>query len=148
MSTTLPPPKVPVLPVPTGAFGSKKLRSAAELDALGKRLTAMRDPKRPRLVVCGGTGCRATGCQAVVDALRTELAGRKLESKFELCVTGCPGFCERGPLMTVEPQGYFYQRVRPEDVPKIMDQTLMTGQPVESLLYQDPASRKKVQRSS
>jgi NADH:ubiquinone oxidoreductase subunit F (NADH-binding)/(2Fe-2S) ferredoxin/NAD-dependent dihydropyrimidine dehydrogenase PreA subunit len=148
MSTTLPPPKVPVLPVPIGTLGGKKLRSAADLDALGKRLMTLRDPKKPTIIVCGGTGCRAYRCGEVIDALRAELAAKKLEARFEVRVTGCHGFCERGPLMILMPEGTFYQRVSLADVPKIVEKTLLGNEVLEHLLYKDPQSGQKVVRES
>jgi NADH-quinone oxidoreductase subunit F len=52
--------------------------------------------------------------------------------------TGCPGFCERGPLVVVRPEGIFYERVKVTDVPEIVEETLVKGKVVERLLYEDP----------
>ena len=56
-------------------------------------------------------------------------------------LTGCHGFCERGPLVLVLPEGILYQHVRVDDVPEIVESTVMRGELVERVLYVDPSSR-------
>ena len=72
-----------------------------------------------------------------------ELEEHGLSEQVEVLATGCPGFCERGPLVTVKPQGIFYQRVQIKDVPDIVEETLVNGQVVERLLYEDPRPAKR-----
>ena len=52
--------------------------------------------------------------------------------------TGCHGFCSRGPLVIIRPQGIFYQRVKAKDVEEIVQTTIVEGKPVDRLLYKDP----------
>ena len=54
--------------------------------------------------------------------------------------TGCHGFCERGPLVLLYPEGILYQRVRVEDVPEIVEKSLLHDEVLERLLYEDPAT--------
>ncbi len=124
----------------------QQLRSTADLTALAGRIAASRDPRKPVLIVCGGTGCRAYKCNEIIDALRAELAARNLASRFDVRVTGCHGFCEKGPLMIVMPQGLFYQRIAMADVPKIVEKTLQGNEIIDSLLYRDPQTGEKVVR--
>jgi NADH-quinone oxidoreductase subunit F len=93
---------------------------------------------------CAGTGCTATGCLVALDALKKEISKKKLTSKIKIRSTGCHGFCEQGPLMIIEPGNIFYCRIKPEDVPAIVSETLIKGKVIEKLLYADPSSGKKV----
>jgi len=62
----------------------------------------------------------------------------------ELKETGCPGFCEQGPLLVIRPKGIFYRHVKPEDVPEIISETVLKGNIIERLLYVDPATNEKI----
>ena len=90
-------------------------------------------------LVCRGTGCVAGGSDKIYDALKREieLAGLK---DIKVDFTGCHGFCQRGPMVDIEPDGYFYTEVQPEDVPEIVQSHLVNGQPVERLFYHDPVT--------
>jgi NADH-quinone oxidoreductase subunit F len=121
-----------------------KLTSVAELDQLRKQILSQRRPQRSFISVCGGTGCHAYGCEEVARAFRNELKRQSLSDQVELKVTGCPGFCERGPLVVVYPQKIFYQRVAPQDAPEIISETILKGGMIERLLYVDPKSNQKV----
>ena len=67
-----------------------------------------------------------------------------MRERVALKVTGCPGFCERGPLVTIYPQNIFYQKVKPEDVPEIISETIENGRKVEHLLFEDPDANRKI----
>jgi NADH-quinone oxidoreductase subunit F len=66
--------------------------------------------------------------------------GQTIRLKF----TGCRGFCERGPIVTIQPQGIFYQRVQEKDVPLIFSETIKKGKVLEHLLYEDAVTKQKV----
>ncbi|MFN2166198.1 MAG: (2Fe-2S) ferredoxin domain-containing protein, partial [Anaerolineae bacterium] len=83
-----------------------------------------------------GTGCQAYGVNRVIEAFQTELAAHGLGERVKVLPTGCPGFCERGPLVVVKPQGIFYQRVKLADVPDIVEKTLLQGEVIDRLLYE------------
>ena len=116
----------------------QKLESVGDLEALRKSILDKRDPQRPVIAVCGGSGCYAYGCVDLIKAFRQQVKDRNLESKVEVRATGCPGFCERGTLVSIYPQGIFYQRVRVEDVEDILTETIIGGKVVDRLLYADP----------
>ena len=98
------------------------LNSTAELETQRVRLLEATDPNLPCITVCGGTGCRVYGSEKVWEALRDELTRQGVQAslKLDVKVTGCHGFCEKGPLVVIRPQGIFYTRVKVEDVPEIV----------------------------
>jgi NADH-quinone oxidoreductase subunit F len=119
---------------------SLKLTSVEELEDLRSEIVANLDEDMSRITVCGGTGCHASGCVSVAEAFKDGLTSRGLEDRIDLNVTGCHGFCERGPIVLIHPQGIFYQKVTPEDVEEIFTETIENAKPVERLLYSDPVT--------
>jgi NADH:ubiquinone oxidoreductase subunit F (NADH-binding)/(2Fe-2S) ferredoxin len=117
-----------------------RLNSYRELEHLRQRLRKQRQNITTTVMVCGGTGCRTSNSQAVIDAVRDELSSQGLEDSVRLCVTGCHGFCEQGPVIIIEPGNIFYCHVAPEDAFEIVYQTVMKGEVIERLLYEDPVS--------
>src|ERR1035437_8255557 len=106
-----------------------------------------------RVVICAGTGCMANGAMKVFEQFKREITNSGLRVILELrpeaagdevrlSKSGCQGFCQMGPLVSVVPDGILYTKVRTEDVAEIVQQTLAGGQVVERLLYKDPATRK------
>jgi len=122
----------------------EKLTSAAQLESLKKEINKKRDPHQPCITVCGGTGCQAYGCQKVVEGFKKEIEKQKLENRINIRLTGCHGFCERGPLVVIHPKGTFYQQVKVEDIPEIVDKTVLKGELIERLLFEDPATKQKM----
>ncbi|MEE8620142.1 MAG: NADH-ubiquinone oxidoreductase-F iron-sulfur binding region domain-containing protein [Dehalococcoidia bacterium] len=123
----------------------KRLRSAVELEQLRVKILSQRKPEKPCISICGGTGCHAYGCEDVAKALKNEIKRQGLSKQVELKVTGCHGFCERGPLMVLQPRKIFYQRVNPSDASEIIAETVMKGNIIERLLYIDPVSEERAQ---
>jgi NADH:ubiquinone oxidoreductase subunit F (NADH-binding)/(2Fe-2S) ferredoxin len=121
-----------------------RLNSARELEHLRERLRQQRQDITTTVMVCGGTGCQASQSGAVVEAIQDELLRHGLEQSVRLCVTGCHGFCEQGPVMVIEPGNIFYCHVSPEDAFEIVYQTVMRGELIERLLYTDPVSGEKI----
>ncbi len=121
-----------------------KLSSPQDLDQYRYQILSHRRPDQPVITVCGGTGCHASGCHAVVDAFKKVLQEKASDNGVALRVTGCHGFCERGPLVVVHPKKIFYQKVKPEDVLEIFEETVLNGKILEGLLYEHPATGKKV----
>ena len=91
-------------------------------------------------MTCGGTGCTASGSRAVYEAMAAEVERRGLAGEVQVVPTGCRGFCILGPVMIVYPEGIFYCQVAPEDVPTIVEETLIKGRVVPKLLYREPAA--------
>ena len=121
-----------------------KLQSVADLEKLRKQILSKRDPNKPCISVCSGTGCIASGCESVTAAFQAELDKQKLKGKVDLRTTGCPGFCERGPIVVIQPEGIFYQLVEAKDAAEIVSQTVLGKKVIDRLLYTDPQTGKKV----
>jgi NADH-quinone oxidoreductase subunit F len=121
----------------------KRLRSPKDLESLYKELNKNKDNNKPLIVTCGGTGCHAYGCAKTIEAIKSELQSKGIEEKIDLKITGCHGFCERGPVVQVQPRNIFYQKVKPEDVGDIVASVLQNSV-VERLLYTDTVSGQKV----
>ncbi len=99
------------------------------------------------LLVCGGTGCRASASDSIAEKLKAELAANNLQDEAQVIQTGCFGFCEKGPIVKVLPDNTFYTQVKPEDAPEIVKEHIIKGRKVERLLYVDPAKKQKVEDS-
>jgi NADP-reducing hydrogenase subunit HndC len=92
---------------------------------------------RSNVLVCGGTGCTASGSADVLAALNAGLAEHGLEKEVRVVTTGCFGLCANGPIVVVYPEGAFYQSVTPEDAREIVSEHLLKGRIVSRLLYQE-----------
>jgi NADH-quinone oxidoreductase subunit F len=101
-------------------------------------------PNKKFVTVCAGTGCRAYGSLNVKEALEAEL--KKQNMNVEVLATGCLGFCEKGPMVVVHPDKYFYQSVKVEDVPEIVSKTVGSGEVISRLLYRHPETKKTLFR--
>ncbi len=123
-----------------------KLKSPGDLEALRSSILKQRDPAKPCITICNGTGCQAYGSKSIVAAFQDEVKKQKLEDKVDVKAIGCPGFCERGTLVVIKPKDIFYQRVRPKDVPEIITETIVKGGVVNRLLYTDRATNEKVNK--
>ena len=115
-----------------GARHALPLRSVANLACCREQLQKGHDPQRVRVRVCM-TGCRAFGAVQVRDALAREIAQQGLAPEVDLVETGCQGCCAGAPVLAVDPFGYFYQHVRPEDAADIVATTLRRGDPLQRL---------------
>ena len=124
------------------------LSTFRKLDMLRARLREQRKSITKTVAICGGTGCQAACSRDVIDAVKKELSGQNLSEEVRLCVTGCHGFCEQGPVMVIEPGNTFYCHVTSDDAPEIVSRTVARGELVERLLYTDPVSGKKIQREA
>ena len=99
-------------------------------------------PHKRNVLVCQGTGCRSGGAEETLSSLQGEIEKLNLGESFQIKQTGCHGFCQRGPLVVVEPEGTFYSKVGPDDVAEIAQSLLPEGKVVERLLYRDPVTDK------
>ena len=122
----------------------KRLSTPAEIEDLRQSILGKTDPNKTCVTVCGGTGCSAWGSEEVREAFLQELKAKGLENKVEIKMTGCHGFCERGPVTVILPEEIFYQQITKDDVPEIVVKTLMKKEIVERLLYADPITGKKI----
>ncbi|MDP7636201.1 MAG: NADH-quinone oxidoreductase subunit NuoF [Phycisphaerae bacterium] len=102
------------------------------------------NPKQKLITICGGTGCAAFGAPGVEQTFRDEVDRRSLSESVSVKRTGCHGFCEKGPVVVILPQGIFYPNVQIEDIGEIIDETVIGNKTIERLLYVDPATGKRI----
>jgi NADH-quinone oxidoreductase subunit F len=121
-----------------------RIESIQDLEKLRKTLLAKTDPTKTRIRICAGTGCRACGSEEVIEAFNKEIVGQGISADVEIKATGCHGFCERGTLIVLYPEGILYQMVKPEDVPEILKVTVGGKEIIERLLYVDPVSGERI----
>mgnify|MGYP002641514002 CR=1 FL=1 len=99
------------------------------------------------LLVCGGTGCKSQDSDIIVEKLKKELLKQGLEETVQVIMTGCFGFCEKGPIVKVMPDNTFYTQVSPEDAEDIVEEHVVKGRRVERLLYKDPKKDEAIEDS-
>ena len=122
----------------------ERIRKPDDLDSLREAVVRKMDPDKVRIVICSGTGCLAYKADEVIEAFRGEINKQRLQDKVEVRTTGCPGFCERGPLVVIQPKGIFYQKVGIKDVGDIVTETVVNGRVIDRLLYTDPGTGEKI----
>ena len=123
----------------------KRINTPSDLESYRQALVNERDPNKRVIRICCTTGCRAGGALDIVENVKQELANQSLVG-IEVKKTGCRGYCENGPVMSVEPEDIFYNKVKPRDVPDIVAETLVNGRPVRRLLYSDPETKTRIQK--
>ena len=99
------------------------------------------------LLVCGGTGCRASESEQIVENLKSEIKNLGLENDAQVVTTGCFGFCEKGPIVKIIPDNTFYTQVKKEDCAEIVREHVLKGRKVNRLLYEDPETQKHIEDS-
>ena len=128
--------------------------ATVNLEKIKSRYISARKDVDRRIIVCAGTGCLANGSEKIFDLLVRMLKDRNIsidiklkpeEKSPEVLVSesGCQGFCQVGPLVTIEPDGIMYAHVKPHDVEDIIEKTIINNEILERLLYKEPASEKK-----
>jgi NADH:ubiquinone oxidoreductase subunit F (NADH-binding)/(2Fe-2S) ferredoxin/NAD-dependent dihydropyrimidine dehydrogenase PreA subunit len=96
--------------------------------------------------VCGGTGCQSADGEKIVENLKKEVEKAGLSDEVTVAITGCFGFCEKGPIVKVQPDNTFYVQVKPEDAEEIVTEHFLNGRSVARLLYEEPTVKEKVKR--
>ena len=122
------------------------LKSRQELIALRKSVTDRLNAEKKRIIICAGAGCVSKGALKIYDKFAQIMKESKIDFSLELAKephsagvrlkqSGCHGFCEIGPLVRIEPQGWLYVQVKVEDVEEIVNKTIVNGECVERLAY-------------
>jgi NADH-quinone oxidoreductase subunit F len=125
-----------------------RINSAAALEKARRDIVAGRDPNKPCITLCSGSGCVAYASEKVSLAFEDEINKSGLATKVDLKRTGCHGFCEKGPLVVIYPEEICYVQVQPEHVPDIVAETVVNKQVIEKLLCADPFTAEKIIRES
>lgn len=98
------------------------------------------------VLICAGTGCKSSNSQLIVDNLKKEIELAGLSDDVTVSITGCFGFCEKGPIVKITPDNVFYIQVKPEDAKEIVDSHLLKGVIIKELLYEEPTLAEQVKR--
>lgn len=125
-----------------------RINSPEELEKKRHEILSRRKPGSPCISICAGSGCIASGADEVIAAFKSEIEKQGLSADVDTRGTGCPGFCERGPVVVIYPEETCYLQVKPEDVSEIISETIMKKKVVERLVYVDQATGQKAIRES
>jgi NADH:ubiquinone oxidoreductase subunit F (NADH-binding)/(2Fe-2S) ferredoxin len=125
-----------------------RINSPSELEEFRKGLLAKRDPQKPCITLCSGSACQASGSREVAASLEAEIAKQGLNAAVGIRKTGCHGFCERGPIIVIQPEETCYLRIEPKDVSEIVSQTIKEKKVIDRLLYTDPGTNEKIVHES
>ena len=126
----------------------EKIKNITELGKLRKSIQSKKEKEKTFISICAGTGCRASGSETVIDAFKEEIKFLGLQNKVNVKVTGCHGFCEKGPIVVIHPGNIFYKNVEKEDIIEIVSETIIGGKIIDRLLYVDPKTGKKITKES
>jgi NADH-quinone oxidoreductase subunit F len=123
---------------------TKNITSLADLDAIKSSYQKEDNSKKFQLLVCAGAGCISSGCHAVRDSLLKSLEAAGLLDQVVIHETGCIGTCDLGPSLVVQPDDVFYTKLKPEDMPNIVNQHLVNGNIIDALCYLDRKTDERV----
>jgi NADP-reducing hydrogenase subunit HndC len=98
-------------------------------------------PPRVNALICTCTNCISNGSLKIKDALEEEIRKRGLEEDVLVVPTGASGLCVRGPILIVQPDGIFYQRLAVKHIPRLVEEHFLKGRPVEALMYTPPGEK-------
>lgn len=133
----------------------KRINSFEELNKIYQEYSSLLDVRkatsentmqnvRREILICGGTGCKSAQSDLIKKNLEEEIKKLNLEDKVCVSITGCFGFCEKGPIVKVAPDDVFYVHVSPEDAEEIINGHIVGGRIIENLLYEEPTIKAKV----
>ncbi|MBU1344671.1 MAG: NADH-quinone oxidoreductase subunit NuoF [Proteobacteria bacterium] len=125
-----------------------RLNTPEELLTFRQEILSRRDPNNPCISICAGAGCVASGADEVIEAFGREIEKQGLAATVTTKGTGCPGFCERGPVVVIYPEEICYLQVKAEDVPEIIEKTIKEKKVIDRLLFEDPATGEKAVKES
>ena len=122
------------------------IKTREELRKLREEYAASLAGEKKKILICAGTGCISSGSLVIYDELKKIMEARGLKVEVELAEephddsvglkkSGCHGFCEMGPLVRIEPQGWLYVKVKPADCEEIVERTIIGGEHIERLAY-------------
>ncbi len=121
----------------------KKLRESSQ-NLLFLRKNSEVESKKREILVCAGTGCHSAMSKEIVDEFNDEIDKLNLQDQASCHITGCFGFCEKGPIVKVFPDDVFYTEVKVSDVDEIIRTHIMAGEKVDRLLFEDPKTKQKI----
>ncbi len=99
---------------------------------------------KKHVLICGGTGCLSSKSAQIAGNIKEILKEKGMEDEVQVVLTGCFGFCEKGPIVKIMPENTFYVEVRPEHAARIVEEDLIKGEKIETLLYRDPLTKERI----
>ncbi|MCK5679793.1 4Fe-4S binding protein [bacterium] len=115
-----------------------RIDSPEALEKFRQEILSKSDADAPCISICAGAGCIASGADEVISAFKAEIKEQGLEGEVKIKETGCPGFCQQGPVLVINPEEICYLQVKPDDVSEIVTQTIKEKKIVERLVFTDP----------
>lgn len=100
--------------------------------------------KERHILICGGPGCKASNADNIGRAFNEEIDRLNLKDEIKVIMTGCFGFCAKGPVIEIMPDKVFYIKVTEEDVKEIIESHILEGRVVERLLYEDKETKERI----
>ena len=120
------------------AAATLTLRESSNTVTSGECCSLSTGTAKMQILVCGGTGCKASSSHTIADNLKDAIERENAADRVEVITTGCFGFCEKGPVVKIIPDNTFYVHVKPEDADEIIREHILGGKRVTRLLYVDP----------
>jgi len=120
-----------------------RIDSPEALEKFRQEILSKNDADTPCISICAGAGCIASGADEVISAFKSEIKEQGLEGEVNIKETGCPGFCQQGPVVVIYPEEVCYLQVKSEDVSEVVTQTIKEKKVVDRLVFTDPATEEK-----
>jgi len=92
-------------------------------------------------MVCGGSGCKSSQSDIIVEKFKQELESQKLDQEVQVVITGCFGLCDKGAIVKISPDQTIYTQVSPNDVSKIVKEHIVLGKPIEERCLKAPQGK-------
>ena len=124
----------------------ERINHPEQLASWKSEILAERPSSKKRIIISSGTCGQASGSFQIIDAVKQELARKGLKKTVDVKVTGCHGFCQLEPNLIVYPEGTFYKNLKPQDIPKIVEKSILKNEVVTSLVFQDPTTSIKADK--
>jgi len=124
-----------------------RFKSTADIGTFARSLRERTGSTTKSVRVCIGTGCAAKGSRRLYELFCEAVKQSDLDVRVEAKCVGCHGFCERGPIVVIDPGEIFYQRVEEPDVAEIFRETLLGGRVIQRLLYENPDTGKRAEKA-
>ncbi len=115
-----------------------------DLQKIAENRRAEQSKYKAMLMICAGTGCVSAGSMSLYEQFQKELKSRGLDKEYVAVPTGCNGFCAKGPILVVQPEGVFYQKVSEKNIKDIIEKHLIGGEVVNELLYHDAGKGEQI----
>ncbi len=126
----------------------KRINHPEKLASWKNEILANHLPSKKMIVISSGTCGQASGSLQIIDAVNLELDKKGLKDSVEVKVTGCHGFCQLEPNLIVYPGEIFYKNLKPQDIPKIVEKSILKNEIVSSLVFEDLKTAQKVNRQA